>query len=402
MTSITMPQMGETITEGTVAKWLKKEGDRVEKDEPIVEISTDKVDTEVPSPVGGIVKRIAVREGETVPVETELASIEEAVTAGAEAPRTAERAPTPPGFISPVVRRLAAEKGVDLTGVAGTGAGGRISKKDVLSAAAARAARPEAPPPPPRRPAEAPRPGYREETVPLSYVRRAIAENMLKSSQGTAHVTAVVEVDMENVARQRSSFKQAFKEREGISLTYLPFVARAAVLALQRFPRFNAEFEGDRLIVKYYVNLAVSVDRPDGLVAPVIRNADALNIPGLARAIHDVASKARSGRLTHEETRGGTFTITNPGSIGTLWQTPIINPPQVAIVSLEKIEKRVVPLKDGIGIRRMAYLPLTYDHRVVDGADAARFLIAIKERLEEADFTADLREYGPPDERAAA
>ncbi|MCL5292968.1 MAG: 2-oxoglutarate dehydrogenase, E2 component, dihydrolipoamide succinyltransferase [Actinobacteria bacterium] len=433
MASITMPQPGETITEGTVAKWMKHEGEHVEKDESVVEISTDKVDIEVPSPASGTVSRIVVQEGDTVPVGSELAVVEETVAEEklvppAEAkPEAAVKPPTPPGarpverpheeakppgrpvgpptglpeaplgFISPVVRRLAVEKGVDLSQIKGTGSGGRISKKDVLAAAEAAAVpapAPALPAAPPAAPKAAPPPGAGEEVVKLTMIRKTIAENMLKSSQSTAHVTAIVEVEMENIAAQRSRFKDEFKRREGFSLTYLPFVARAVIEALLEFPKFNSELDGDNLILKRYVNLAISVDRPDGLVAPVIKGAEGMNLPGVARAVNNIAARARRGELHADETRGGTFTITNPGSIGSIIQTPIINPPQVAILSLEKIEKRVVPIDGGIGIRSMVYMPLTYDHRVVDGADAARFLMRVKENLETWSFTTELAKYG--------
>ncbi len=412
MASIIMPQMGETITEGTIVRWIKREGERIEKDEPVVEISTDKVDTEVPSPASGILKRVSAREGETVSVGTELAVVEEA--AGAPPPPAPEEAPkreeakapsrpAPAGFISPLVAKLAREKGVDLSTIRGTGAGGRITKKDVLAAAERMAAREvaPAPPAPPKPPKAAPPAKPGEETVPLTMIRKAIAERMLESTQSTAHATAIVEVDMENVSAQREKYKGEFKRREGFSLTYLPFVARATLEALREFPRFNSELVGENLVIRRYVNLAISVDRPDGLVAPVIRNADALNLVGLARAINDVASRARAGQLAHDETVGGTFTITNPGSIGSIIQTPIINPPQVAILSLERIEKRVVPIEGGIGVRSMVYMPLTYDHRVVDGADAARFLIRIKESLETWDFESELAEYGAEIKKSA-
>lgn len=409
MASIIMPQMGETITEGTIVRWIKHEGDAVEKDEPVVEISTDKVDTEVPSPASGTLKKISAKEGETVSVGTELAIVDEAAGPPPpveEAPKPEEAkappTPAPAGFISPVVAKLAREKGVDLSRVRGTGAGGRITKKDVLAAAEKEAER-IAPPPPaaPKPPEAVPEAKPREEIVPLTMIRKAIAQKMLESTQSTAHATAIVEIDMENISAQRDQYKEEFKRREGFPLTYLPFVARAAIEALREFPRFNSELSGDNLIIKRYINLAVSVDRPDGLVAPVIRDADALNLVGLARAINDAAKRARSGQLAHDETVGGTFTITNPGSIGSIIQTPIINPPQVAILSLEKIEKRAVPIEGGIGVRKMVFVPLTYDHRVVDGADAARFLLRVKESLETWSFASELVEYGAQATRAA-
>lgn len=441
-----MPRLGETITEGTVLRWLKAEGDEVAKDESIVEISTDKVDSEIPSPVGGRVSRILVPEGETVPVGTELAKIEEAAVEAAaqvtgveaarpaevlppteappraeptpaEAPRLAEAAPpstAPPpieaakaaesapetGVVSPLVRKLAKERNVDLSTVKGTGSGRRITKDDVLRAASAGAgempARESAPGPAAeelQRFVIAPE-GAREEKVPLSHMRKAIAEHMLRSQATSAHVTAIVEVDMSHVARTRRAFKETFVTKEGFSLTYLPFVSWAACGALLDFPVVNSELQGDSLLVKRYVNLGIAVSLDDGLIVPVIKGAHEMDVVQLARAIHDLAEKARGRRLHPDDVHGGTFTITNPGTYGSLMQTPIINQPQLAILSFERIEKRPVVIDDAIAIRDMVYMPCSYDHRVLDGAVVTQFLVRMKELLETADFAAQFEQAG--------
>jgi 2-oxoglutarate dehydrogenase complex dihydrolipoamide succinyltransferase (E2) component len=400
MANLTMPRLGETVTEGTVVRWLKKEGQQVEPDEMIVEISTDKVDTEIPSPTGGVVQKILVPAGDKVEVGTELAVIGDGARAAPEAklepePRKAEPEAKPapaeerPRVLSPIVRKLAKEHGVDLSQVQGTGRDGRITKSDVMGLLeAGKPAGPEAPKP------EAPKPrvepGDRQEIRPLSHIRKMIAEHMVRSVKTSAHVTAVIEVNMEKIVNLRLAHKQEVKEREGFSLTYLPFVCRALIQTLDRWPTLNAELDGDDLVIKRYVNLGIAVAVPDGLIVPVIKGADDLNIIGLARAINDLSTRTRAGRLGPDEVHEGTFTITNPGSFGTTMQTPIINQPQVGILSLDAIVRRPVVFDSSIGIRHMANLSLSYDHRVNDGAIAAQFLSDLKGRLEAADFGDEL------------
>ena len=457
-TSVTMPQLGETVVEGTITKWLKKEGETVERDEPLFEISTDKVDTEVPSPVGGKVVQIKVPEGETVSVGTELAIIESGDGQGApppqkeaepappkeqRAPEPEERpepAPAPPApepaattqlaprseaapppaarvqaaadrgprsqILSPLVRRLAEENQVDLSQVRGTGTGGRITKKDVLAyiesgPSPAPAAAPEGqtrpaevPSAPPREapaPAAAPAPrvsapGAREEAIPLTRMRQAIARNMVASIQTTARAWNVVEVSMEGVARTREAAKDAFRQREGIGLTYMPFVARAVTEALLEFPDVNSELRDDHLILKHYVNLGIAVALDEGLIVPVVKGAESMNLVGLARAINDVATRARSKKLMPDDVQGGTFTITNPGPFGSIISVPIINPPQCAILAFDAVEKRPVVEGDAIAIRHMVYISMSWDHRIIDGATAAKFLGRVKQNLETWDF----------------
>jgi pyruvate dehydrogenase E2 component (dihydrolipoamide acetyltransferase) len=474
-TPVTMPQLGETVVEGTITKWLKKEGETVDRDEPLFEISTDKVDTEVPSPVGGKIVQIKVPEGETVSVGTELALIEaggdgQVAAPAAEAPaeaeaRTAEtgrveeereeaeqaeetvpreveepergpaeetestttrpepeeerRPPAEPAtqaaapfeagarsqILSPLVRRLAEENDVDLARVRGTGTGGRITKKDVLALAetgraapAARQAAPlerpaEAPATPPseapvREAAPAPRAaaGAREEAVPLTRMRQAIARNMVASIQTSARAWNLVEVNMENVVRTREAAKESFRQREGINLTYMPFVARAVCEALLEFPDVNSELREDHLVLKHYVNLGIAVALDEGLIVPVVKGADSMNLIGLARAINDIATRARSKKLVPDDVQGGTFTITNPGPFGSIVSVPIINPPQCAILAFDAVEKRPVVEGDAIAIRHMVYLSMSWDHRIIDGATAAKFLGRLKQNLETWDF----------------
>lgn len=420
MTSVTMPQLGETVVEGTILRWLKREGDLVQADEPLFEISTDKVDTEVPSVASGRLVQILVPEGATVKVGTELAIIEEAEpTAPAAAPAVAEAAapqapaPAPAAtgprsqVISPLVRRLAAEHGVDLSQVAGTGAGGRITKNDVLAYVAARGEAPAAAPaaaptptptpaapavtapavaaPPPPTAAEA-----EEEVLPISHVRAKIAEHMKRSLEVSARAWTAVEVNMENVARLRERSKDAFRAREGFSLTYLPFVARAATEALLAFPLVNSELREDRIVLKRYVNLGIAVSYEEGLIVPVLKGAHTMNLLGIARGINDLATRARAKELHPDEVHGGTFTITNPGSFGSLISVPIINQPQTAILSTDAVEKRPVVIDDAIAIRHMMYLSMSWDHRLIDGALATRFLVRVKRNLETWDFAEDL------------
>jgi pyruvate dehydrogenase E2 component (dihydrolipoamide acetyltransferase) len=467
---VTMPQLGETVVEGTITKWLKKEGENVDRDEPLFEISTDKVDTEVPSPLAGKLVEIKVQEGETVSVGTELAMIEAGGDGQAaegrpkaesepeeaeraeeaeqqverEEPKPAEETPVPAPreeepakgpaeetgaearapaaepqsqILSPLVRRLAEENQIDLARVRGTGTGGRITKRDVMAyvesggdrpaAAAAPAARAEAPaaaaassrleavpqPAPAAAqaresapPVQAVPAAAREETVPLSRMRRSIAQNMVASMQTSARAWNLTEVNMENVVKVREAAKNGFKEREGLNLTYMPFVARAVCEALLQFPDVNSELREDQLILKRYVNLGIAVALDDGLIVPVVKGADEMNIVGLARTINDIATRARNKKLNPDDVHGGTFTITNPGPFGSIISVPIINPPQCAILAFDAIEKRPVVIDDTIAIRHMVYLSMSWDHRIIDGATAAKFLARIKENLESWDF----------------
>jgi 2-oxoglutarate dehydrogenase E2 component (dihydrolipoamide succinyltransferase) len=523
-----MPQLGESVTEGTVTRWLKKEGEHVTADEPLLEVSTDKVDTEIPSPASGILRGIAVDEDETVAVGAQLAVIEDSDSAGAQAPAPAPAAPeaqapaaeapaaqapaaqsapayappppapepapapaasapgnggsaapsstwswsappapaapayappaspapaaylppTPPAppapayapqapaaeeepadaypeptplpsgdspYVTPLVRKLAAEHAVPLEAIAGTGVGGRIRKQDVLEAAraqraaeaAAAVATPAAATPaaPPAAPAAAPAPArpsvvpsaLRGTTQRMSRPRQVIAKRMMESLQTSAQLTTVVEADVTNIARLRERAKAAFQAREGVKLTFLPFFAQATVEALKVHPVLNAVINGETQEVTYHAaeHLGVAVDTERGLMVPVVHNAGDLNIGGLARKIADVAARTRDGQVGPDELAGGTFTLTNTGSRGALFDTPIINQPQVGILGVGSVVKRAVVVEDPalgevIAVRSMVYLALTYDHRLVDGADAARFLVTVKNRLEEGAFEADL------------
>ncbi len=518
--SVSMPQLGESVTEGTVTRWLKKEGERVEADEPLLEVSTDKVDTEIPSPAAGVLRGISVGEDETVEVGAQLAVIEESADApadGSGAGSPAEPAPAPassqaepaglkPGgngggtsgsaasgngstsgqdgsygddsaspasapawsppapsqpapsvpqpsyqsqqaqsapaspaaaptplptgdgpYVTPLVRKLAAEHGVDLESVSGTGVGGRIRKQDVLDASRARreaeAARPaEAPAAPPApstppapavasaapagdrvaRPTAPSRPavltsGLRGTTQRMSRPRQVIAQRMVESLQTSAQLTTVVEVDVTAIARLRDRTKADFEAREGVKLSFLPFFELAALEALKAYPVVNAVIDTANAQVTYHdaEHLGVAVDTERGLMVPVIHNAGDLNLGGLARKIADLAARTRSGRVSPDELSGGTFTLTNTGSRGALFDTPIINQPQVGVLGTGTVVKRPVVVDDPalgevIAVRSMVYLALTYDHRLVDGADAARFLTAVRERLEEGSFEAEL------------
>ena len=447
-TPVTMPQLGETVVEGTITKWLKKQGEQVARDEPLFEISTDKVDTEVPSPVAGTLLEIKVPEGETVQVGTELAVIETdgqaAAPAKADEPeekaepaapkaegepeeaeqaeeaaeeeeqaketqaaapaRAAVSAPAGGGprseILSPLVRRLAEENQIDLSQVQGTGTGGRITKKDVMAfveSGGAQAARPAAAAPrleavpqqaPAGEAAPAPRTAAeaREEVIPLTRMRQAIARNMVASIQTTARAWNLAEVNMERVVRTREAAKDAFRQREGVNLTYMPFVARAVCEALLAFPDVNAELREDQLIRKHYVNLGIAVALEEGLIVPVVKGSDTMNLIGLARAINDIATRARSKKLVPDDVQGGTFTITNPGPFGSIISVPIINPPQCAILAFDAIEKRPVVVDDAIAIRHMVYLSMSWDHRIIDGATAAQFLGRVKQNLETWDY----------------
>jgi 2-oxoisovalerate dehydrogenase E2 component (dihydrolipoyl transacylase) len=379
---VTMPQMGVSVAEGTILKWLKREGDRVEADEVICEISTDKVDTEIPSPAAGRVARILVEENTTVPVGTVLAELE-VETPGSR--NATNGSPDRSHVISPVVRRIAAEQGIDLSTVQGTGVGGRIRKQDLM-------ARLESKPEPvlhsesPYRPEPIANGGGGERREPLSPMRRRIAEHMVRSRRTAAHCTTVAEVDMTRVVSRRAALKPAFEAR-GVPLTVLAFVARATVTALREQPLLNASIDEDTLVHHDDVNVGIAVALEDGLIVPVIQRAQHLSLEGLAAAIDDLSTRARSKQLTPGDVQGGTFTITNPGRFGTVLATPIINQPQVAILDLEAVVKRPVvvdgPEGDAIAVRQIANLCLSFDHRALDGAEAARFLGRLKQLLED-------------------
>jgi pyruvate dehydrogenase E2 component (dihydrolipoamide acetyltransferase) len=436
-TSVKMPELGESVTEGTVTRWLKKVGDSVAVDEPLVEVSTDKVDTEIPSPVAGTVLSITAEEDDTVPVGGELAKIGAAGAAAAEEPaptpepkpepkpqpvaeakpesqpepEPAPAAETPAGdagpYVTPLVRKLATENNIDLATVKGTGVGGRIRKQDVLAAAEAKKAPAtpvaEAAPAAPATPAvAAPTPApalahLRGTTQKASRIRQLTAKKTRESLQATAQLTQTHEVDMTKIVALRARAKNKFAEREGVNLTYLPFIARAVIDALKLHPNVNASYNEETKEITYYdaEHLGFAVDTDQGLLSPVIHNAGDLSLAGLARAIADIAARARTGDLKPDELSGGTFTITNIGSQGALFDTPILVPPQAAMLGTGAIVKRPRVIVDGsgnesIGVRSVCYLPLTYDHRLIDGADAGRFLTTIKRRLEEGAFEADL------------
>jgi pyruvate dehydrogenase E2 component (dihydrolipoyllysine-residue acetyltransferase) len=466
LVDVVMPQMGVSVSEGTITKWVKSEGEAIEADETLLEISTDKVDTDVPSPASGVVQQIIVQEGETVAVGTKLAVIApegaeaaapaEAPPAPEEAPSAeeappepatqeaaaeadaassaegepaavAEAAPAPappaeaepaaatPGdgraegtrFVSPVVARIAAEHDVDVSQVPGTGRGGRVTKKDILgfieSGAAAPApaapAAPEAPAEPaPAAPAAAAAPAAEpqagESTEPMSAMRRGIAEHMRRSLDTAAHVTSAIEVDMSKVAAIRQKLKQEYQDAYGVNPTYLAFVARAAVDTLKDYPWINGELRGDAIVTRSFVNLGFAVELADGkgLIVPVVKNAETLNLLGMAKAIADVAKRAREKQLLPDDVQGGTFTITNPGGYGTFHGTPVISQPQSGILGTYAVVKRPWVVQDEMGedviaIRSIMNLTLTYDHRLVDGALAGRFLRDLRESLQTWDET---------------
>ena len=489
-TEVVMPQMGESIAEGTITKWLKNVGDHVDRDEPLFEISTDKVDAEIPSPAAGTLTEVRFKEGETVEVntvvavldgngagpkpkaETEAPAEEEAAApaeppaapaeaappepAKAEAPATVERpkplitsapapaAPPPPHKTevktlvrksesasapssaasaltpersgdgataeelrrtksSPLVRKIAEEHGIDIKQLEGTGMSGRVTKNDILSFIES-GATPQGPAAPASAssqlapqgasvmqhvPATKPAEGDRVEQ--MSVMRKKIAEHMVLSRRTSAHVTTVYEIDMTRIAKLRDEYRAAFLERTGTKLTFMPFIFKAVTDAIRKFPTFNAQVSGDQIIYKRDVNLGIAVALDWGLIVPVIKRADDLSISGLARAANDLADRARTKQLKPDEVAGGTFTITNPGVFGGLFGTPIINQPQVAILGVGKIEKRAKVLtsadgEDYIAIRQMAYFALSFDHRIIDGADAEKFLAYIKEQLEAGQF----------------
>ena len=469
-TQVIMPQMGESIAEGTITKWLKKVGDAVKRDEPIFEISTDKVDAEIPSPVAGTLIEIKVQEGATVAINTVVGVIGEAsekaaaapapapapavaaapkapepapVAPPAPAPAPAAPAPAPPpparapepaavrpapapveatgGQVesieerirrrsSPLVRKIAQEHAIEVGEVDGTGIHNRVTKNDILSyienrkvasAPGAAAAALEAPSPavgraePAPAPAPAPRPSIsvtdRDEVVAMTKIRKITAENMILSKRTSAHVTTVFQVDYTNIAKIRAKHKDDFLAKNGVKLTYLPFIFRAAIQSLRQFPQVNASIDGESIVYHKDIHLGMAVALDWGLIVPVIKNADEKSILGLARATQDLAERARTKRLKPEEIQGGTFTVTNPGVFGSLFGTPIIPQPQVAILGVGTIEKRPVVVadehgQDALGIRTVGYLALSFDHRLIDGADADKFMANVKTTLESGEF----------------
>jgi 2-oxoisovalerate dehydrogenase E2 component (dihydrolipoyl transacylase) len=404
VSQIKMPQLGESVTEGTVDKWLKHEGDFVKRDEPLVEVVTDKVNAEIPSPFEGRLVKIAVSEGETVRVGAVIAQIETAGAPSAPAatvdlpkmsPESAPaRAPAPAPLaaadggerlrLSPAVRKLAAERGIDPTSLRGSGLGGRVTRDDVLAALAgggaiATAATPRQPvePTPVRIDRE------REELVKLSIMRKSIAEHMVRSLATSPHAWTLQEVDVTSLVRYREAEKESFKARHGTSLTYLPFVAQIVCEALRQYPWLNSSWSEEGVILKRYVNLGIAVAIPDGLIVPVVKDADGLGFTDLVRVINDLIERARTKQLKPDEVHGGTFTLNNTGATGSVASQPIINQPQAAILTTESIIKRAVVIDDAIAIRHMMNMCLSFDHRIIDGMMAGQFLNALKRRLEE-------------------
>jgi 2-oxoglutarate dehydrogenase E2 component (dihydrolipoamide succinyltransferase) len=475
--SVSLPALGESVTEGTVTRWLKNVGDRVEVDEPLLEVSTDKVDTEIPSPVAGVIEEILVQEDETVEVGAELVRIgdgsgaasasepeapaEEApevqaaeteatdeatpsvdAESDAEAPAPAEPEPAPaaekpaapeaaapapsapapaaaapapaaaaptaspeptdsnPGYVTPLVRKLAGENGIDLSTLTGTGVGGRIRKQDVLDAVEAAKSAPAAPVSAPaaaaakaaRTPLETS--PLRGTTQPMSRLRKVLAQRAVESMQTSAQLTSVIEVDVTAVARFRDSVKKSFQEKTGAKLSFLPFFALAAAEALKAYPVINSTLDGESIVYPDHENISIAVDTERGLLTPVLKNASELNLAQIASTIGDLAERTRNNKLKPDELAGGTFTLTNTGSRGALFDTPVVFLPQTAILGTGIVTKKPAVVQvdgaDAIAIRSTVFLALSYDHRTVDGADAARFLVAIKERLEEGSFENDL------------
>ena len=446
-TSVTMPALGESVTEGTVTTWLKQVGDTVELDEPIVEVSTDKVDSEVPSPVAGFLAEIRVPEDETVEVGTVVAVISASAPSAAPVAASAAPAPVAPAapvapsapaapapvdpfpnastlaakastapvvaspaaatgsaYVTPIVRKLARDLGVDLASVSGTGVGGRVRREDVEAAAAAAraaAATPAAPASAPATPAAAKAEAVREPsplrgtTEKMTRLRQTIARRMVESLQTAAQLTTVIEVDVTKVAALRARSKDAFLATHGTKLTFLPFFVKAATEALAYHPKLNATINDKEVTYFDYEHVGIAVDTPRGLLVPVMKNAGEKDIPGIAASINDLAARTRDSKIGPDELSGSTFTVTNTGSGGALFDTPVLNMPETAIMGVGTIVKRPVVMKgadgaDVIAIRSMVYLSLSYDHRLIDGGDASRFLMDVKKRLEEGAFEADL------------
>lgn len=415
---VTMPQLGESVTEGTINEWLKNVGDSVEKYESLLEVATDKVNAEVPAPVGGKIAKILVDPGATVPIGTPICEIEVEGGASTPAEPAVETAPRPPeasvaagesaipqtalqsapaavsdgrGHYSPAVRRLAEEHGIDPGEVSGTGAGGRVTRNDILRAAQEEPSGAKAPA---GRSAAAASPTTvtlesvpavidEQDTVkPLSSVRRVIAERMTRSKQTIPHAWLMVEVDVTGLTELRDRIKEEFKAREGMSLTYLPFMLRAVVEGLRAVPEMNAQWNQDSIVIKKRINIGMAAATDRGLIVPVIKDADQKNIVGLAKATQDLIQRSRSGKLTMDDLSGGTFTVDNTGAVGTVLTYPVINAPEAGIVTLESIVKRPAVVGNMIGIRAMVNVCLSFDHRVVDGAEAGKFLQVIKKNLE--------------------
>jgi len=399
---IKVPAMGESVTEATVARWFKKEGDAVTRDEPLLELETDKVTVEVPAPASGAVETISVRAGDTVQVGSVLGAIAEgkagapsvvaASNPDSAAPKPAPKptaapkaeAPRPASdgvAVMPSVRRIAEESGVDPARVSGTGRDGRVTKSDMLSALEARAAARETKPV--RVPA-GPRPNAeREERVAMSRLRRTMALRLKESQNSAAQLTTFNEVDMSHVMALRSEYKESFEKKHGVRLGFMGFFVKACVAALKELPNVNAEIEGDDIVYKNYYDMGVAVSTEKGLVVPVVRDADKLSLAGIEAAIHDFGLRARDGKLKLEELQGGTFTISNGGVFGSLMSTPILNAPQSGILGMHKIQPRPIAVDDKVVIRPMMYLALSYDHRLVDGREAVTFLVRVKENLED-------------------
>lgn len=414
---IKMPKLGESVVEGTIGRWIKQVGDAVAEDDPLVEVDTDKVNAEVPSPFAGVMTEILAQEGETVPVGTVIARIrvagedESAGERAAAGPAgEASRASEPPAsgddsagtepymvrsphIYSPSVRRLAGESGIDPGNVSGTGEGGRVTKQDMERAIAAQAQAKATQPgsltnvvPPEEKPqGEHQLTAEGDEVVPITRLRRTIAERMVHSKRTVPHAWTTVETDVSSLVNWRESIKEEFRRREGINLTYLPFVVKAAVEALREYPILNSTWEEDRIVIKKHIHIGIAVDLDAGLIVPVIRDADQKSIVGLAKAIADLATRARSGSLKPDDVSGGTFTINNTGAFGSVLSAPIINYPQAAILSMETITKRPVVVGDAIAIRSVMNLCMSLDHRVLDGAVCGRFLKSVKARLESYD-----------------
>ncbi|HVP31005.1 MAG TPA: dihydrolipoamide acetyltransferase family protein [Myxococcota bacterium] len=414
---VQLPALGESVVEGTIARWLVKEGDRVERDQPLVEVTTDKVDAEIPAPVAGVVEKILAAEGTTVPVGAELARIAEdglqasAAPAAAAAKAVAGAQPVaaaaPAQRATPVAKKMAEEARVDLRRVEGTGVGGRVTKADVkpeaqrgalpAAAAEAPAARPAARRSAPGREAAPAKPAFLsyqlqpgDKLIPMTPLRRLVAEHMVLSKRVSPHVGTVAEIDMQGVVRVRDQHKRSFQEDHGFSLTFLPFIVHAAVRALREYPRLNASVLEDAIVEKKDIHLGIAVETEKGLVVPVVRHADRLSLSGLAEVIEDLSGRARSKKLSADELKGGTFTISNPGRHGNLYGFAIINQPQVGILRMGEIVKRPVVREiegeDAIVIRPIMHLALSYDHRAVDGAPANGFLHRVRELLETAEF----------------
>ncbi|MBI2918928.1 MAG: 2-oxo acid dehydrogenase subunit E2 [Chloroflexi bacterium] len=415
---VLMPQVAETVVEGTITKWLKKPGERVDKYESLLEIETAKVVTEVPSPAAGVVKSILAQEGQTLPVGAELAVIEEAGAAAAAPPvaappaagRAAERPAAPPPVVAPAappappapveaergpsratpaVRRLAEEHDIDISHIQGTGLGGRVTREDVerfiaqREAAVAAAKAPPPPPPPPPPPAAPPAAKVEadEEVVPLTPTRRAIAEHMVRSKRTSPHVWSMMEADITRLVALRESLKEPFQQRYGFNLTYLPFVVKAVVDALREFPYMNSVWGEDKIVLKKRIHIGVAIGREEGLIVPVLRNAQDMGVVEIARGIDELVRKARENRLKIEDVTGGTFTVNNTGAFGSVASLAIINQPQAAILTFEAIVKRPVVVNDAIAIRSMVNVTLSFDHRIVDGSQAGAFLGGVVKRL---------------------